>query len=153
MPPPKCNENTYVTNHRKRKNHVIPNLPSDVGISWYTVWATETRRPWWRPVPSIPRVGKSHVSPGDSHVASLLGMTYCFTFTNISLPLGNRNVVGGGTPPALRSSRDISIYETREGQAPPLRFRIVTLYLLSTGLHHRHSLRSPHQCALLPART
>ena len=32
-------------------------------------------------------------------------------------------------------------------------FRVVTWYHSTGGLHHRHSLRSPHQCALLPAMT
>ena len=147
MPPPKCSENTYVTNHRKRKNHVIPRSASDVGISRGNVGFSVRGDEWYGPPPwplgfrwTIPCTGRfpRRFAPRND---------IFFHVYNISLPLRNHNVVGGGTPPALHSFRNASQDETREGQDPPLRFCCFALSHSTGGLHHRHSLRSPHQCA------
>ena len=73
-------DHTTVTTHRKTKKYVIARS----NATWQSP-GTKSRyhRPKGHgrgPYYSSPRVGKSHVPPGDSHVASLLGMTYFFTF-------------------------------------------------------------------------
>ena len=74
---------------------------------------------------SSPRFEKSHVPPGDSHVASLLGMTYFLRFPKYRY----RCVVVTGAA----------------GARPRPTVCVVTLYHSTGGL--------PRQCALLPAMT
>ena len=98
--------------------------------------------------------GNRHIVPGDSHVASQIRNDIFFPWFGISLPVCSRNEGGSrpsptvfcrtwfGLPPALLRSFTPLINAGGEGCS-----LVVTLVRSSGGLHHRHSLRSPHQSA------
>ena len=152
--------NGIVPSHTPRHPPCHSDSRSDVGFSWYKVSSTKNpkamveARTIHRPVsenPTFPREIPTSLR-GFGMTFSFSGLKY--RYHSIIAP-GRR---GHATRPTFIPGH-ICKYETREGQDPPLLFFISPRFLnyplsainyplgKSGGLHQRHSLRSPHQCA------
>ena len=80
------------------------------------------------------------IVPGDSHVASLLGMTYFYVFQNIVTAVYSLRWRDGGPVPY----DGCSVNKTREGQDPPLQFIICNFeFLIFTRFHSSGGVTPP----------
>ena len=107
-----------------------------MAISWYNVSFTGNPKATLQAHTIHPSMSEIHRFPGRLPRRFAPRNDIFFYISDGSIPLKKHNVGGGGTPPPYEACLYM---KRREGQDPPLRFYVVTLYHSSGGL--------PRQCA------
>ena len=116
-----------------------------MAISWYNVSIPGNPKAMVGAVPFIPPPGKSNRTPGDSHVAALLGMTWWVSLRFTIQPgVTPPTSLGGGHLPSRGGLRVVTWYR-RDGGPVPYAPRFLN-YQLST-IHYPLSTLKIHGIA------